>query len=522
MIIKASQRGNGSDLATHLCNEFDNEQIEIAHVRGTVATDLHGAFAEIEAIAAGTRSTQPLFSVSVNPSEPMSRAQYFEAIERIEDKMGLSGQPRAIVFHNKEGRDGQVREHAHVVWSRIDSEAMRAIPMSHFKVKLCDLACELAHDFGHELPPGLKAWEEKRKFEKDVLEPTLAEVAQQKKTGLSADDRRAQITALYEQADSAQAFRAALDQSGYLLARGDRRGLVIVDEAGDVHALARNIKGAKSKEIERALSAITPDSLPSVLEAKDEMRGRMAARAERQAEQENQADQARAIAERAEAMKSRMDALHARRREALRDHQGSMLARHADERLLLVAAQFEQRETVSFRLRSVVSDLISNTPGLRSVLGPLQEVAGLDPRIKQEREQQALSDRHERERGEITRRERALEKIEARELASFERRIKRLHKVGESEAMASGFAQSKAERGSGFDGRTDPRLLESDSVARSFFETAREGFDSIASGEDSEEMSWKSRAESYRNNQRKNRGMGLRRDDDGGGGDDPH
>ena len=36
--------------------------------------------------------------------------------------MGLTDQPRAVIFHEKNGR-----EHAHVIWSRTDTEQMRAI-----------------------------------------------------------------------------------------------------------------------------------------------------------------------------------------------------------------------------------------------------------------------------------------------------------------------------------------------------------------------------------------------------------
>ncbi|HEY8310337.1 MAG TPA: hypothetical protein VIG47_07265, partial [Gemmatimonadaceae bacterium] len=36
MIPKASQRGEGQDLATHLQNAFDNEYVEIADLRGAV------------------------------------------------------------------------------------------------------------------------------------------------------------------------------------------------------------------------------------------------------------------------------------------------------------------------------------------------------------------------------------------------------------------------------------------------------------------------------------------------------
>ena len=51
MIPFASERGNGADLAAHLQNAEDNEYIELADVRGAIAQDLHGAFAEWEAQA---------------------------------------------------------------------------------------------------------------------------------------------------------------------------------------------------------------------------------------------------------------------------------------------------------------------------------------------------------------------------------------------------------------------------------------------------------------------------------------
>ena len=105
MILKGSQRSNGADLAIHLMNGFDNESVEIARVDGAVASDLFGAFAEFEAVALGTRAQKPLYSLSINPSAPLTRAQYLEAIGMIEKRLGLSDQPRAIVFHVKDGRE---------------------------------------------------------------------------------------------------------------------------------------------------------------------------------------------------------------------------------------------------------------------------------------------------------------------------------------------------------------------------------------------------------------------------------
>ena len=120
MILKGSQRSGGADLATHLLNAHDNDTVEVAQIRGTTADDLHGAFAEFAAFATGTRCTKYLYSLSINPSAPISRDQYIAAIDRIEECLHLKGQARAIVFHRKHGR-----EHAHLVWSRIDTTTAR-------------------------------------------------------------------------------------------------------------------------------------------------------------------------------------------------------------------------------------------------------------------------------------------------------------------------------------------------------------------------------------------------------------
>lgn len=137
MILKGSQRGNARELSKHLMNARDNEHVELHDLRGFMSEDdLHEALAEAEAISKGTRCKQHLFSLSLNPPEGVHvDTQTFEtAIEMAEQKLGLDGQPRAVVFHEKEGR-----RHAHAVWSRIDTDSMTAKQMSFTKVKLMDV-----------------------------------------------------------------------------------------------------------------------------------------------------------------------------------------------------------------------------------------------------------------------------------------------------------------------------------------------------------------------------------------------
>ena len=84
----------------------------------------------------------------------------------------------------------------------------------------------------------------------------------------------AEITRLWQAADSGKAFVAALHEAGYLLAQGDKRGFCVVDAAGGVHSLARRIEGVRTKEVKARLEEIDLASLPTVAQARDQVRQR--------------------------------------------------------------------------------------------------------------------------------------------------------------------------------------------------------------------------------------------------------
>ena len=537
MILKGSCRANGFDLATHLMNGYDNERAELCEVRGTIADDLHGAFAEIEMIASGTRAQKPLFSLSINPHEALTREQYFEAIDAIESRLGFAGQPRAVVFHEKEGR-----EHYHVVWSRIDAESMKAIPDSFYKARLCDMAVVLAEKFGHELPEGLKQWRDKNRELGDKLEPSLAETVNAKKTGIAPEQRREDITSAYVQADSAAAFVNALEEKGYVLAKGDSRAFVVVDRFGDVHSLSRYVKGVRAKEINARLSALDVDGLPNVGQAKDQARARLAAEEERlrerqdaQHDHQHDADhdhrrdhddgaaadrhadddrRKRSIDEKRTAMEKRQLA----RELELALAEQELLTRHQHEQLTLDAAQKSESAGLFFRVRASVASLIEKTPALRSVLGHITSRTGLDPRERHQLEQQALARRHGRERRALEGRKNAAAKIANREEASLRRDLKReaLKRMIERERRLQAAQQDRRE---GL--RTDQRLLEEDGLAEEFDAAAydAQGQHEDGDGEDrggrKPRRSWKQRAQekAKKHGRGKGSGYGYSRDD---------
>lgn len=253
MILKGSQRSGGQDLAVHLMKMDDNEHVSLHELRGFASDNLKGAFKEAEAISHGTKCRQYLFSLSLSPPETESvPVEVFQdTIERIEKRLGLEGQPRAIVFHEKEGR-----RHAHAVWSRIDAETMTARQMSFFKTKLMGVSRDLYLEHGWKMPRGLE-----NAAERNPTNFSLAEWQQAKRQGIDPRWLKSILQDCWKRSDNRASFERALQDRGFFLAKGDKRGSVILDHNGEVYSLPRMLD-RKTKEVRARLG--TGDDLPSV------------------------------------------------------------------------------------------------------------------------------------------------------------------------------------------------------------------------------------------------------------------
>ena len=316
MILVGNQRGGGCDLAQHLM-KTENERVEVAQLRGFVADDLGGAFRETYAISRGTRCQQYLFSLSLNPPKGVSASNedFEQAVAKVEVKLGLSGQPRALVYHEKRGDDGQVRRHAHAVWSRIDVEEMKAIPLPHSKRKLQDVARELYLEHGWTMPRGLAVT-----GERDPRNFTLEQWQQAKRAGVDPKEVKTVFQDAWAISDSKAAFTHALQERGYWLARGDKRGYVAIDHRGEPYAVAK-WADVKTKAVRERLGDI--EALPSVAEAKVEIARAMQAKMEafqREVAEKEEREKLEAARMR-EALKSQQEAERKARAEAAEHRQ---------------------------------------------------------------------------------------------------------------------------------------------------------------------------------------------------------
>lgn len=346
MILKGSQRAGAGQLATHLLNARDNDHVHVHDLRGFVADDLRGALDEARAIATGTRCKQHLFSVSLNPPKgaEASEKDFEEAAERIEAALGLEGQPRAIVLHEKEGR-----RHAHVVWSRIDPETMRAINLPHFKRKLTALSRELYLEHGWSLPEGLRS-----NGGRSPLNFTLDEWQQAKRLGTDPREIKDIFRDAWARSDSLAALRGALEERGYFLARGDRRGIVALNLDGEVFALAR-WSGVKAREVKDRCG--DGADLPSVDEA--------------------QADLSRRVSGKLRDFIGELRTRHAEERTGPRNELKMLCARQRRERKTLHARQDErwtrESEARATRLRTGLGGLWDKITGKAATIRAANE-----------------------------------------------------------------------------------------------------------------------------------------------------
>lgn len=337
MIIKGKSRAGPSQLAHHLGRADTNERVEILQLdsAGTPAE----AFRDWQTYTLATKGKLGLYHANIDPDAKydMTPQQWMRAVEILEEELGLQGQPRAVVMHEKHGRS-----HIHVVWARADMDTMtlRSDSMNYQAHERASLRME--QEFGHEHVPGKHAKRDREKQpEFPKAEVSHDEWQQIERGGIGHRERKAQVTALYEASDTGPAFKAALEDAGYVLARGDRRDFVIVDADAKVHSLGRQLPGVKAKDLRAFMQDIDPVSLPNVKGARAAIRELNPPEPEQSAtDQQRTLSLREAIAQRHIAELEEQEKRHAREVDALHAEQQA-----AAEKAILSFSQEQARRS---------------------------------------------------------------------------------------------------------------------------------------------------------------------------------
>ena len=405
-------------------NSFDNEVVEVADVRGTVARDLSGAFAEWEAEARATRCQKYIYSLSLNPDQSqgrLTREQYFDLIDRTDRSLKLVGQPRAVVFHEKRDKNGVLRQHAHAIWSRIDTEKTKAVQMSHDRLNLRSVARAFARDYGLELPDGMKPSNTKDHFNNRAKQENLTEKQQQERTGISKAERMAEIAACWTTTKTGPEFVRAMEEKGYHLAQGDQRSHVVIDLYGEVYSLSRQLGGiAKKKELTDRLAAYPPDKQPDVETTRAYVRQKL--EQQQKALEKGQEAQEPSRSEAPDGIEKRKTALQSRqqqRRAELDKQRTDLFARQFSERGALREMQAaDKADTTAARLEKQPKGLaafLTRITGIGRVVSWAQNKADQKREATHKKQTQTLLRHHDRELNEMERHYVALHRLEVRE-----------------------------------------------------------------------------------------------------------
>ena len=241
MVIKGRSRSNGAQLANYLLNNRANDNARILDVRGTAQPDnLKSSLLEMSfSSRLSKRGANGLYHAQINPAigedRPMTSEDWLRAAEVLEQSLGLDGQKRAIVLHEKNGR-----LHGHVVWERYDHHTGKLRTDGKNYKKHDQARAQIEEELGHDLTP-----------QKAAREPTDKE----------------RLSDLWREHSEGSDFVEAAAEAGYQVVQGfARRPFRVLTPDGQSLDLTRQLDGTKAKAVRDRLQPIR-EELPTEADA---------------------------------------------------------------------------------------------------------------------------------------------------------------------------------------------------------------------------------------------------------------
>lgn len=241
MVIRGKSRGNGAQLANYLMKEAGNDNVCVFDIRGTSQPEnIKASLLEMSLTAELTRSDKGLYHAQINPApgedKKMSSENWFKAADILEEQLGLKGQKRVMVLHEKKDR-----QHIHVVWERYDHEKGKMIS---------DSFSRLAQDRARH---AIEAVLEHNKTPlRNPYRPTMKII----------------LSELWQKTTSGKDFIKESLLNGYTIAKGHfKRPYMVVDEMGRSFDLTRQINGVRTKEVNDRLHKEKLPTEKEVIEA---------------------------------------------------------------------------------------------------------------------------------------------------------------------------------------------------------------------------------------------------------------
>lgn len=252
MWIQGRRRGGAKDLSGHLQKTEENESVVIKELGGFAFDGLTGsnlakALRQMEAIGYGKGQKRNLYHAIFAPAygETLNAAQQKFMVAYYAEHMGLTGHDYVLVEHWKKGK-----QHFHLVFNIINPTTGKTHELKWTKTKEWNISRGLEQILGLSTaaPKGkaTRTWEMQRG----------------KRTGIDPRKMRKDITAIFHASKTTKEFIAALDKAGFVLTKGQRGQLVLVDRFGDTHGLMRQIEGKKLADLRQKFVGIERETYP--------------------------------------------------------------------------------------------------------------------------------------------------------------------------------------------------------------------------------------------------------------------
>ena len=253
MLIFGSSVGDWQEKANYAEDKADNDFAKVHEVRCEGIEDVQTAFAAMAAFAADTKCKQFLYhaTINLNPGERLTREQWQQAVDRLEEGLGLTGHHRVVFEHIKKDR-----QHYHIVWSRLPPEGGPAVSMSYDYFVHQRTGKELEKDFGLQPAPRKQEGQPSRK-KQEINDRNSA-------VRIKPEQVAKDATRIYRASDTPQAFMKNLKKEGYVLSRGKNGSYVLVDKQGGYHGLLRRLEGVKLADFEKKYPELQKANLPKL------------------------------------------------------------------------------------------------------------------------------------------------------------------------------------------------------------------------------------------------------------------
>ena len=218
MIICGRPNRHAINVARYLLTPKEGEKEFVLDVRDAASDDIRKAFTDWEAIGRSkTKGESILYHahIRLRDGEVLHEAQWFKVIQDLEEKLGFTNCPRAVIGHN----NAEKGLHIHIVWSRLDPLTNKLVSLSNDRKHHHAVAREAEKEFG--LSPVIYPKEKRKRRFSD------REIRALKDRNLSQEKLTKIVRAAWSACDTGEEMKAMLSSLGAKLQPGDRRDWVV-------------------------------------------------------------------------------------------------------------------------------------------------------------------------------------------------------------------------------------------------------------------------------------------------------